>query len=48
MHVDKLYCNALHFGNKPTDYEANALTQGFLNFLSRAPLDTNPRNSRLT
>jgi len=24
------------------------LAQGFLNFLSRVPLDTNPRNSRLT
>jgi len=24
------------------------LDQRFLNFLSRAPLDTNPRNSRLT
>jgi len=25
-----------------------SLTQGFLNFLSRTPLDTNHRNSRLT
>ena len=29
------------------DHNIKCLDQGFLNFLSRAPLDTNPYNSRL-